>query len=69
MALTIRAWRKARELTVEQTATLLGVHPNTYRNWENAPEKISIENADKICKAFKVSFGDIIFLSENTTKV
>ena len=61
MALTLRQWRRAKEITQEQMADVLGIHVNTYQNWEDAPEKISIEKALEIAKFFKVGLEDISF--------
>lgn len=61
MALTIRQWRRVQEITQEQMAEKLGIHINTYQNWEEAPEKISIGKAIEIAKIFGVSLNDITF--------
>lgn len=42
-------------------AVRLGIHVNTYQNWEAEPEKISIGNAKKIAEIFGVSLDDILF--------
>lgn len=64
MALTLRQWRRAKEISQEKMADILGVHVNTYQNWEEAPEKISIEKAMAIAKIFGVSLDDITFKKE-----
>ena len=61
MALTLRQWRKAREITQEKMADRLGVHINTYQNWEKAPGKITIENSKKIAEILGVPLDDISF--------
>lgn len=66
MALTIRQWRRAKELTQEQMASKLKIHVNTYMNWEEAPEKISIGRAVEIADILGVSLDDIIFRKEGT---
>ena len=66
MALTMRQWRRAKELTQEQMATKLGIHVNTYMNWEVAPEKISIGTAIEIALILGVSLDDITFRKEET---
>lgn len=65
MALTLRQWRKAREITQEQMAKALNVHINTYQNWEKDPGRISVTNVMKIAEVLKVSINDIIFNSES----
>jgi len=64
MALTIRQWRRAKELTQEQMANKLNIHVNTYMNWEEAPEKISIGKAVEIAGIFGVSLDEIVFRKE-----
>lgn len=34
MSLTVRQWRRAKDITQEQMAESLGIHVNTYQNWE-----------------------------------
>lgn len=58
---TVRAWRRAKEISQEDMAVRLGIHVNTYQNWEAEPEKISIGNAKKIAEIFGVSLDDILF--------
>lgn len=60
--LTLRQWRLAKELTIEDMATACGVHPNTYAAWEKAPGKISVDKALTIAKVFGVSVDAIFFV-------
>lgn len=60
--LSIRAWRRARRISKEKMATLLGVHTNTYSRWEGNPKDISVINAERIAKILGVRFEDINFL-------
>ena len=66
MALTVRQWRRAKEITQEDMAKSLGVHVNTYQKWEESPGKISIDNALKIAKILDTSLNDISFKNEGT---
>lgn len=66
MALTLRQWRRAKEITQQGMADMLGVHVNTYQNWEEAPDKISITNAVKIAKIFNLTIDDIDFRKETS---
>lgn len=66
MALTLRQWRRAKEITQQGMADMLGVHVNTYQNWEEAPDKISITNAVKIANIFNLTIDDIDFRKETT---
>lgn len=65
--LNIRQVRLAKEITIEQMADALGVHPNTYANWEKNPLSITIGNAFKIANILSVSV-DSIFLACDSTK-
>lgn len=62
--MTVRAYRRAREISQEEMASKLGVHVNTYQNWEKEPEKITIANAVKIAEILNVSMNEIEFVSE-----
>lgn len=64
MTLTLRQWRRAKEITQEKMADTLGVHVNTYQNWEEDPGKISIDKAFAIAKILDVSIDDINFRKE-----
>lgn len=61
MQQTLRAWRLAKEITIEQMADMLDIHPNTYRNWEKEPGTIPISKAYIIADSLQVELGDIIF--------
>jgi len=50
-----------QNFTQEQMASKIGVHINTYRNWEEQPQKISIEKAKKISVALNISINEIFF--------
>ena len=65
MALTIRQWRRAKEITQEQMAERLDIHVGTYQNWEESPEKISIGKAMQIAEIFGVTLDDITFRKED----
>lgn len=59
--LTVKQHRLVREISQEEMAERIGVHVQTYRAWEENPEKISIEKAKKIAAAFDVSPNEIFF--------
>lgn len=63
----LRQYRLMREISKQEMAKRLGVHPNTYSAWEDKPDSISIGKAFEICKILGVSF-ESIFLGENSTK-
>jgi transcriptional regulator with XRE-family HTH domain len=64
MALTLRMWRLAREISQQKMADDIGVHVNTYLNWEKNPENISMANAEKISKVLDVPLNEIVFRKE-----
>ena len=59
---TVKETRRAKGISVEKMAKLLGVHPNTYSNWENKPSKISMSYAIKICEIFEKDINEVSFL-------
>lgn len=61
---TLRAWRRAREISQGDMADKLNIHINTYQNWEKEPEKISIANAVKIAQILGVEMNEITFKTE-----
>jgi len=65
---TMRAWRRAKEISQGDMAEKLNIHINTYQNWEKEPQKITIENAHKIADIFGVTIDDISFLPEEVTE-
>ena len=62
--LSLRSWRRARNISQNEMATKLGVHVNTYQNWENEPEKITIANGKKIAEILGLNMDDISFEKE-----
>lgn len=64
MNLTLRQWRRAKEITQEKMADTLGVHVNTYQNWEEDPGKISIDKAFAIANFLGISINEINFKKE-----
>lgn len=57
--LTLRQWRRVREITVLDMATRLGVSKPTYIAWERDPSKIRISYAEKIADILGVSREDL----------
>lgn len=64
--LTIKQWRRAKGISLQKMADLLGVHVNTYTSWEENPQKITIGNAYKISEILAVNISDIDFLCNDT---
>jgi len=46
-------------MTLERMAERLGITTVTYRTWEMNPQKITVENAKKICFILKCKFEEI----------
>lgn len=59
--MSLKSWRRAREITIKQMAEKCGVHENTYRAWEKEPGKIPVGKAIVIADALDVSIDDISF--------
>lgn len=70
MSLTVREWRRVREISQETMAEKLKIHVNTYMNWERKPGQIGILKAKEIADIFGVSLDDISFADpEEQTEV
>ena len=61
MALTIKQWRRLRDISQEQMANDFGVTRQTILNWETKPESLSIATVKRLAEYFGVEFGDIRF--------
>ena len=56
----IKEARLERNLTEEQLAELIGVHPRTYRNYEAGKTVPRIQNIRKLCIALGASADDLL---------
>ena len=63
MSLTVREWRRIREISQESMAAQLNIHVNTYQKWEKAPGQIPFERAVEISKILGVPLNDISFVN------
>lgn len=61
MKLSIKEWRRIREISQESAAKACGVHVNTYAKWEKDAEKMPVRAAYALAALFGVSVEDIIF--------
>lgn len=61
MKLTIKEWRRLKEISQKEMADVCGVHINTYREWEENPENIRWGCAVKIAERLGVPLSDIFF--------
>ena len=58
---TIKGIRLAKEISQSEMAVSLGVHVNTYVNWEKNPSKIPVSKAIAICDRLGVSIDRDFF--------
>lgn len=61
MLLTIREWRRLKEITLEQMAKDFEVTRQTVANWEDHPEALRVETVLKIAKYLDIDFSEIRF--------
>jgi transcriptional regulator with XRE-family HTH domain len=61
MKLTLKEWRRAKGISQKEMAELCGVHPNTYRLWEENPANIKLAEAIKIADRIGIAVEDLIF--------
>jgi len=64
MSLTLREWRRVKEISQESMADKLQIHVNTYQNWEKDPGKIAFDKAVEISKILGVSIDEISFTAK-----
>lgn len=64
MSLTLREWRRVKEISQESMAERLQIHVNTYQNWEQNPGKIAFDKAVEISKILDVPIDEISFTSK-----
>lgn len=50
MALSVKQWRLAKEISREELAEILEVHANTIKNWEENPESMPVGKAVKFAQ-------------------
>ncbi|MFT9360716.1 helix-turn-helix domain-containing protein [Acetobacter okinawensis] len=57
----LRAWRKHRGLTLEQTANMIGSKPNTISGWETGGRKVDLDDLKKLADAYGVDPAALLF--------
>lgn len=62
---TLREWRAVWNLTKQDVAKQLKVHPSTYAKWERNPEDIKINDAARLAVVFQCRVQEIIFFEKN----
>ncbi|MFC8686373.1 helix-turn-helix transcriptional regulator [Brevibacillus porteri] len=58
---TLREWRAVWNLTKQEVAKRLKVHPSTYAKWESKPEDIKISDAVRLAAVFQCKVHEINF--------
>ena len=62
--LTLREWRRAKEVSVERLAGAIGVSPSTVNNWENKGQKMPVKYAVLICDFLGIRLEDVNFFTD-----
>ena len=62
--LRVDEWRRARNVTKKDMASLLGISVPTYNSFEDNPSKMSIGTAKKICEILDVKLEDVNFFAD-----
>ncbi|WP_366142132.1 helix-turn-helix domain-containing protein [Acetobacter cerevisiae] len=57
----LRAWRKHRGLTLEQTANIIGSKLNTISGWETGGRKVDLDDLKKLADAYGVEPAALLF--------
>ena len=64
--MTLRQWRRMRDLTMYSMAEALEIALPTYRSIENDPDRATIRQAKKIAEVLGASVADIFFPSDSS---
>ena len=62
--LKLDEWRRVRNITKKDMASLLGITVPTYNTFEDHPSKMSVGMAKKVSEILKVDFDDINFFEK-----
>lgn len=63
MKYTVKQARVGADLTMQEIAYKMGIHPQTYAKYEKHPKDMSISTAEKFAEIVGLNFEDIIFLA------
>lgn len=66
MSLTLREWRRLKEISQEEMAEKLKVHVNTFQRWERESGKIPYDKACEIAAILEVPIDNISFVQEQS---
>ena len=61
MRLTLKEWRRVRDISQERMAEICDVHVNTYRIWERDPMEMKVKCLFKIMERLRIDLYDIDF--------
>lgn len=67
MAITLKAARANKDLTLAEASQRIGVTKNTLWKWENGKAKPGIEYVDKLLNIYGMRYEDIIFIPSEYT--
>lgn len=66
---SLREWRRLKEMSQDDLAAAVGVSRTTIFNWEDHPEKMTVDKVERVARALDLSINDIIFLPEHQQNV
>lgn len=61
MVLTMKQARHLAGKTQQEIADMMGIHVNTYRDYEKNPDKMTVRQTRDFCAAVNVKMSDISF--------
>lgn len=64
--MTLEAARRNVKLTQKEAADRLGVSNSTIHHWEKGISFPNVQQVDKICELYRVSYNDLIFIPDNS---
>ena len=62
--MNLKEARIAANYTQQEVADQLGISRPTYRSMENNPDRVTIEEANKLAEMFDVTVDDIFFATD-----
>ena len=65
MKITLKAARVNAGYSQKEAAKILGISNTTLCNWENGTSFPNVQQIEKICELYGVSYDDLIFLPSN----
>ncbi len=60
----ITMYRNAKEISINNLASKIGVCSSSLRNWEKGNNLPTLENVVKICNTFNISINDFILYED-----